>query len=452
MIDAIIVGAGFAGLSAAVAMARAGARVLVVEARGKPGGRATSFVDRATGEVVDNGQHVLFGCYRETLRFLEAIGARDRLRLDSSLTVPMILVSGQRTHLACPPLLPPWHLLGGLLGWEALGWRDRIAVLRVAPALQAARRAVRRGDTRRLAPAGLTVDAWLGQHGQTRRLRDLLWEPLAVAALNQSPRDAEADPFVRVLALMFGERATDAAVALPTVPLDRMYAEPAIACLAARGVEVRCGRPARLLFGEGRVRGVRLGEEEIAGRLVIATVPWFALRDLVGPLEGAAASLQLLVDDASRLRSLPIVTVNLWFDRPVMREAFVGLPGRRMQWVFDRRFIAGGASHLSIVSSGATDIVGLDGDALVRLAAREIRDALPSARAATLRHALAVREKRATFSLAPGEPPRPGTATPLTNLLLAGDWIATGLPGTIESAVMSGHSAAAAALAALESI
>jgi zeta-carotene desaturase len=146
------------------------------------------------------------------------------------------------------------------------------------------------------------------------------------------------------------------------------------------------------------------------------------------------------------MESSPIVTVNLWFDRPLFDEPFVGLPGRAMQWVFDKRAVTGGrASHLSLVSSGASPLVARENDDLIGLAHQELLEAQPVARAATLIRATVIREPRATFSLAPGQPPRPPTATAIDSLYLAGDWIATGLPATIESAVRSGHLAAMAA-------
>jgi hydroxysqualene dehydroxylase len=126
-----------------------------------------------------------------------------------------------------------------------------------------------------------------------------------------------------------------------------------------------------------------------------------------------------------------------------MNEAFVGLPGREMQWVFDKRFAFGGeTSHLSMVSSSAVRLARLTNAELVALADREMRESLPLAAAARLTSATAIREKQATFSLAPGQPARPGTRTSIDGLFLAGDWIETGLPGTIESAVVSGHRAA----------
>jgi uncharacterized protein with NAD-binding domain and iron-sulfur cluster len=139
--------------------------------------------------------------------------------------------------------------------------------------------------------------------------------------------------------------------------------------------------------------------------------------------------------------------VNLWYDRVVMTDAFVGLPGRQMQWVFDKRRVFGeSASHLSLVASGADALVQRDTAALVALAAGEVAGGIPGARDARLVRGTVIREKRATFSLAPGEPPRPGVETPVAGLFLAGDWIDTGLPGTIESAAIAGHRAAAAVL------
>ena len=137
------------------------------------------------------------------------------------------------------------------------------------------------------------------------------------------------------------------------------------------------------------------------------------------------------------------MTVNLWFDRRVLDLPFVGLPGRAMQWVFDKRLVLGDeTSHLSLVSSGAAEILAETNEALIRRAHEELLDALPDVRAAKLTRATVIREPRATFSLAPGQPARPSTETGVRGFLLAGDWIDTGLPATIESAVRSGHRAA----------
>jgi hypothetical protein len=223
-----------------------------------------------------------------------------------------------------------------------------------------------------------------------------------------------------------------------------MYAEPARAFIENRGGEVRTGAAARILVSSQAVDAVEAGGDRWRPRAVVAAVPWFGL---AGLFDTVPAALAPVVDRAGRMLGSPIATVNLWFDRPVVNEPFVGLPGREMQWVFDKRAIwENGAEHLSLVSSGADAIVGLPNDRLIALAHGELLESLPGARSARLIRGSVVRERQATFSLAPGQPSRPSTATGLRGLFLAGDWIDTGLPATIESAVRSGQWAAEAIL------
>ena len=450
--DVIVIGGGFAGLSAAARLSGQGARVLVLEARGRLGGRATAFQDRETGELVDNGQHVLLGCYTETLQFLADIGAAGNVRVEPQLAVTMIDRAGHRSRFSCPSLPPPFHLIAGIFEWDALSWRDRLSVAGMATPLKNARRELH-GSTVKAASPGETAENWLVRNGQTPRLRELLWDPLALAALNQPPAEAAAPPFARVLAEMFGSDARAAAIVLPLKPLHQMYAEPARAYIEAHRGEVRVGVPSRILMndaGDG-VAGVDAGGGRIEADRVVSAVPWFALPEL---FDREPAALKATIDRARRMTASPIVTVNLWLDRRVLDEPFVGLPGRTMQWVFDKRLVFGdSAAHLSLVSSGAASIVAMSNEELIRIAHDEVVDALPPAREAKLLRATVVREPKATFSLAPGQPQRPPTETAVKGLVLAGDWIDTGLPATIESAVRSGHRAAhAVAHTASESV
>jgi squalene-associated FAD-dependent desaturase len=440
--DVVIVGAGFAGLSAAVRLAKNGAKVVVLEARARLGGRATAFHDRDTGELVDNGQHVLLGCYVQTLAFLADIGATQNVTVARELRVTMIDRAGKPSRLVCPTLPSPFHLLAGVAEWEALSWADRLSVLRLAGPLQRARRALKPGATLLAASPGETVAGWLERNGQTPRLREMLWEPLALAALNQPVDQAAAPPFARVLAEMFGPDPKAAAIVLPAKPLHLMYAEPARTFIEHAGGTVRTGAAATIVIGGGAKPSlvVEADGERWTPRAVIAAVPWFAVGDVFA---GDTSPIRDVIARADAMSSSPIVTINLWFDRVVMDEPFVGLPGRAMQWVFDKRQVFGGnASHLSLVSSGASPLVAKANDELIAAATQELSEAMPAVGAATLVRATVIREPRATFSLAPGQPQRPDVTTAVPGLFLAGDWIDTGLPATIESAVRSGHRAA----------
>ncbi len=442
--DAIVIGGGFAGLSAAVRLLQHGAKVLVLEARSRLGGRATAFRDRETGELVDNGQHVLLGCYVETFAFLREIGAEDHVRLQPQLAVTMVDRDGRLSRLECPTLPAPFHLAGAVLDWEALTWRDRLSVLRMATPLRLARRSLRPGAPRIAASPGETVENWLVRNGQTARIREMLWDPLVLAALNQPARQAAAPMFARVLGEMFGRDPRASAIGLPIKPLDLMYAEPARAYIEARGGQVRTGASATVEIDGTRIVSVSSGDDQRwTTSVVVSAVPWFALDTLFARYSEPPTALAATIAAAKAMTSSPIITVNLWFDRPILDQPFIGLPGRAMQWVFDKRTVFGDATcHLSLVSSGAADIYERTNAALITLAHEELRDALPSAAAAGLVRATVVREPRATFSLAVGQPARPGTGSEVRGLFLAGDWIDTGLPATIESAVRSGHRAA----------
>jgi zeta-carotene desaturase len=443
--DVIVIGAGVAGLRAAVQLAGRGARVLVLESKAVLGGRATAFNDPQTGERVDNGQHVMLGCYHETFAFLRQIGTEDRVRVQAGLEVDFVDSAGERSRLSLPGLPPPINFIAGLLDWGALNWKDRLAALRLAGPIrtaQAGQRAESRGQNRiRLAASpGETVEEWLITNGQTARIREMLWEPLALAALNQSVRVAAAPPFVAVLAQMFGGGPKDASLALPTWPLDQVYAEPARRFIEERGGEVRIGCTARVHLENGAIGYVEARGEHLSAASVIAAVPWYALVDL---FEGDTAPVDVVRKAAAATKPSPIASVNLWLDRRIMRTPFLGLPGRSMQWVFDKeQMFETGTSHLTLVSSGADDVMALQNDAMIALALGELRDAVPEARAAKVLRASVVRERRATYSLAPGQPMRPATVTEVKGLVLAGDWIETGLPATIEGAAISGRRAA----------
>ena len=261
--DAIVIGGGFAGVAAATALAEAGRSVLLLESRPRLGGRATAFRDPVTGESIDNGQHVLAGCYSETLKLLRRLGTVTRLHRPSALRVPMIDEAGRSSVLSLPPLPAPLHLLAGVLSWDALSVADRLSVLRFARVLRS-----------RTAPdLTLTVRAWLARYGQSPRLCRMLWEPLALATLNQSIDEAGASSFFAVISRMFGPDPDASAVLLPAVPLDELYALPAAAFLESAGATVLTNVRPRVVVARDAALCVQLGDERVATKVVVSAVP-----------------------------------------------------------------------------------------------------------------------------------------------------------------------------------
>jgi len=434
-----VIGGGFAGLAAGVTLADAGCDVTLLESRPQLGGRAYSFRDQATGMTVDNGQHAMMGCYTHTLAFLERIGAASRLFRQDNLRVTLVDPLRGTGTIDCPPMPGPLHATAGVLRYRLLRPAERLRALIGGVALLAMRR---RRDPR-LAQA--TVDQLLTTLGQSANARQSFWNPIAVATCNESPERAAAAPFAEVMALAFFGSRADSQFVFSRVGLSELYTDLARQAIEARGgrvelhaaverIETRDARIAALALRDGR----RLEVDAC-----VSAVPPASLLGFAGPL---AAELGL--DALAAIESSPIVSVHLWFDRSLLDEPFVGLVGRATHWLFDRGRIAGQPHCMSAVISAGRELVEHDSAEITRAVVDDLQACVPGAREARLEHAVVVKEKRATMSTTPAsERLRPRATTRIANLFLAGDWTATGLPPTIESAVRSAGQAAALAAA-----
>ena len=428
----VVLGGGFAGLWCATALAERGVRVTLLESRRTLGGRAGSFVDDATGETVDNGQHLFMACYRDTRAFLRRIGTEYLVRFQKNLTVDYVS-RGFRSRLRCPPLPAPWHLLAGVLTLKGPVLRDRLALLRAAPALSRLRS---RAGFEEL--AGLTVTQWLDRLGQTRRLRSWLWHPLAIATLNESPDVAPARLLAAVLAEGFLGDAAASGLGVASVGLGELYTGASARYLQERGSSVITATPAIGLAVSGsRVTAIRTRDgRTFEADAFVSTLPPAAL-----------ARLDPAFEALDRFASSPILSVNLWLDRPLETVApfdFAGVVGGRIQWIFNKQRILGGrAGHLAVVISAARAEVGLGNDEIAAMALEDLVTHLPGARGAALVRSQVVRERTATFSASvETEPLRPGRRSGFDNLWLAGDWTERGMPATIETAARTGHACA----------
>ncbi|MGH7878752.1 MAG: hydroxysqualene dehydroxylase HpnE, partial [Candidatus Binataceae bacterium] len=444
--DVAIVGGGFAGLSAGVALAERGFRVALLESKPALGGRAYSFIDSDSGDFVDNGQHVLMGCYHETLALLGKIGTRDRLVAQRDLEIEMLTGPAQRAVLRTARLPGPFHMSSAILRYGHLNLGERLRVMTAGLRLMNLRRFARR----RL--ACMTGAEFMEMSGQGERARRAFWYPLAIATLNEDPMLASAALLAEVLKRAFFARRSDSAFLYSTVGLSELYCDAArdfierhhgvVACRAIVerfGFDDR-GAIATLHLRDGRALG--------AANFIAAVTPERLLKLLP---EGAASDPSF--SGIAALKSSPIICVHVWLDRMVTHSAFVGFIGTETQWLFNKGRIFDRRDelhpgYLSFVISGARNLVERSNDDLLELVMRDLRAMIPAAREAQVLRALVLKEKQATIAPDPvSDANRPSVNTSVPNLFLAGDWIQTGLPATIESAVMAGNAAARAVIA-----
>lgn len=405
-----IIGAGLAGLSAAVALAKAGRPVAIHEAAGHAGGRCRSFHDSGLGCSIDNGNHLLLSGNHAALAYLKDIGAEDALTGPEKARFPFLdLATGRRWTV---------ELDAGPVPWWIFSKARRIPDSRPADYLRALRLAWAGEDA--------TVAECLGPENALFRR---FWEPLAVAVLNTEASAGAASLLWPVIRETFGRGEAACRPLIARVGLSESFVDPAVGHLRGRGAEIRLNRRLRAFgMADDRIRALDFGDGEIVlgeGDTVILAAPPGVATGLVPGLSGP---------DESR------AIVNGHFKLPREGEgiSFQGLVGGAAQWLFVRGGVA------SVTISAADALVEEDSAALAGRLWREVVSALDLGEAPLPAHRI-VKEKRATFAQTPVQVKRrPGTRTAWKNLFLAGDWIDTGLPATIEGTIRSGGRASEA--------
>ncbi len=434
----VVAGGGLAGISAALALADAGLRVTLLEARGRLGGATYSF--QRDGHWFDNGQHVFLRCCTAYRALIERIGSGDLITLQRRLDIPVIHPDRGVSRLARSALPAPLHLGPSLAAYRHLSRVDKLRVAQTAAALT-------RLD---LGDRGLdqqTFGGWLRRHGASPRALESLWDLIVLPTLNL-PSD-EASLWLGAMVFQVGllSDAPAADLGYTTAPLGEAHGARAAAALAASGVDVRLHSA---ISGFERPTAdevqVRVGGERIAAAALILAVPHEQAARLV-PAD-VHADAPFFAD----LGHSPIVNLHVIYDQRVMDHAFAAAVGTPLQWVFDRTGPAGltEGQCLAVSLSGATAYAERPTEELRAIFLPELARLFPKAAAARVTAFHATRDQRATFRPAPGTlrlRPRATTADP--RIALAGAWTDTGWPATMEGAVRSGRQAARSVLLAL---
>jgi squalene-associated FAD-dependent desaturase len=403
-----VIGAGLAGLAAAVALTRRGRAVVLHDGARQAGGRCRSYHDATLDMMIDNGNHLLLSGNAEALDFLRVLGTADQLKGPPTADFPFVdIESGARWTVRPNSGRLPWWIFFKNRRVPGTKPGDYLALAKL---LRADRTA--------------TIGELMACAGP---LYQRLWQPLLLAALNTDPPESSAALAGAIIRDTLAKGGGACRPLIATEGLATAFVDPALTWLAAHGGLVRLDHSLRALSFEGdRVVGLQFADETVplaAEDRVILAVP-----------APAAAALLPGLEVPRTFRS--IVNAHFKMRPPPGLPPILGLINGTVEWIFAF------PDRVSITISGADRLLDTPREALVQTLWSDVKRA--TGLADPLPPWQIIREKRATFAATPGEDARrPGTLTRFANVVLAGDWTATGLPATIEGSIRSGNKAAA---------
>lgn len=426
----IVVGGGLAGLSTAVYLSEKNIKATLLEASPKLGGRTYSLFNENQNDVYDNGQHLMMGCYDETLSLLKKLGSYELVEIQKQMEITFVEEGGTQTKLSAPRLFYPLNLLIAILKYKSLSLMDRFRVIDFIMDL---------GCCADEDLKNLTVLEWLMQKNQNDETIKKLWEILIVGTMNTTPEKASAQIFDEVLREVFlgGSRASK--IVLPKTGLSELFSIPAQKLLAAKN----CG----VLTSE-RVESVTIKNDLIISiktnksiyenfDAVVFAIPQHALQKisfLDSSEKSTSHRFQLALGE---FKYSSILNVHLWLKENPFKEKFYGLIESEIHWLFNH------GKHISLTVSSADALCELENEKIIQEFYSELKIYFPIFKKELVTEWKIIKEKRATFipDCASNEL-RKSIASPFPNMFFAGDWTDTELPATIEGAVLSGRLAA----------
>ncbi|WP_145076563.1 hydroxysqualene dehydroxylase HpnE [Poriferisphaera corsica] len=445
-----IIGGGVAGIAAAVRLAEWHVPVTLVETRTKLGGRATSFLDPKTKDPLDNCQHVLMGCCTNLIDLYKRLGVYDKIEWHDQL----YFANSKKTELdgelsvdvmKADPLPAPLHLARAMLGFNGLTMREKIAIASAMSAI------IRTSFDKRNELDSLSFLDWLKQHKQPDSAIKKYWEVVIVSACNESLDRCSTRYAMQVLQEGFLHHRDAWRMGLSVVPLLDLY-DPAEALLRRAGGTLDLSMGVQSLdytMSTGLIESITLSksEKQLAADAFVSTVPFDRLDKLTSEQCKDADSRLVHLD---KFTVSPIIGIHVYLrsidGKAVMKLPHLILNDSPIQWIFNKGMNDDSTQHLHCVISAAYELVDASVNEMRTLVESEIRRVFSISDQVEIVHIRPVKEKRATFSVYAGLDQYRPTTSPneqqIQNLFVAGDWVDTGWPATMEGAARSGYNAA----------
>lgn len=417
MANCIVVGGGFAGLSSAVFLADKGHRVRLIEASPKLGGRAYSFDYKNT--VIDNGQHILMGCYLFTLEFFQLINSMDTIEIQPNLKIDFIARGGEKFQLNTEGVTYPFNILSALKNYGALSNSEKIAVVKLFLKIAVC-------NPKHYTET--TTKRFLESNHQSQNSIDALWEIIHVGTMNCKLEESSAEIFIRVLKQIFFTVDDSTKVILPKVGLSEIYCKQSEAFLKERNGSINLSE--KLLSieydgSENKAKSIKTSKQTYSDfdLLVLAIPP----QQLFKVISESKINFTLPEYEYSS-----IFNVHLWLNDNIFKERFYGLIDSKLHWVFNHD------EFITLVTSASEEFIKLRDEEINKILVEELREFFPEFESDNIYQHLIIHEKRATFKPTINNTlERKDLESNLGNIFFVGDWTNTNYPATIEGAVKS---------------
>ena len=416
--NCVVVGGGLAGISAAVHLSKLGHNVELIEASPKLGGRTYSYLDKTSNDEIDNGQHILMGLYENTFELLELIGSKDNLKFQSSLHIEF-LKNSNVYKLHAPNIIYPLNLLVAFIKFGVLSVKEKLLALTfLIKILLKQNSKIPQIDALK----------WLKINSQSYNSQKSLWELICISALNTRLNETSAQTFHYILKKIFFTGKKSARMVFTNLPLSKTFINPATKYFQSNKIDYSLSETvSEFIIDENGVKKI-ITENRVIEDFdsVVLAIPHYS----IGKIK---SSTQLLNENFIEMDTSPIITVHIWEKKKSFNNLFVGLIDSKIHWVFNNQ------GHISAVISGAEEFINKSSNEIIQIVIEELNRVNPSLTRENVLNYRVLKEKRATFKCTQeNEKLRAALRSNINNLVFAGDWTNTGLPGTIEGAILSG--------------